>query len=243
MVYSPSSFEELTASLENELNECSDIQKAIIIDDIEKLEQFSLQNKKVEFFLMIKSKNIRTLQKNYTILKTELSRGFMVEDCTYLDYLKYIDWLFDLDNNFLTTGYYKGRTLTDEQSMTEPEKVMSKKEAAEKIQDIDISIIDEPKDKEDYRYRLFDVQEYPEYFKMNDKYYNLILVKAMPPKFDVGILNYIGRNQNIKTLYITQKSILDLVKHVRKENKDLEEKLRSAEVTRNPVQEEEIKTK
>lgn len=234
LVYSPSSFEELSNSLTKELDDCSPIQQAIIIDDIEKLEEFSSNNKKVEFFLFIKHKNPRILQKWYSVLMTELSRAYIVKDCGYLDYITYINWLFDLDDNFLTHAYYKGHTMIDS-SMTD-------EEVKEIKQNIDIEIIDEKK-KKDYEYKLFDIQEHNEYFKINDKYYHLILLRAFPSEFDVGILNYIGRNQYVKTFFMTQKSELDLVKHVRKENKDLRDKLKTAIVTKDLTREEELRTK
>lgn len=234
MVYSPSSFEELSNSLKNEIQESTDIQQAIILDDIEKLEQFSLNNKKVEFFLFIKEKDQRKLQKWYSTLMTELSRGFIVKDCAYLDYITYLNWLFDLKDNFLSKAYYKGRPMVDEE--------MAEEERKEIIQNYDMSIIDEKKE-DRIEYHLFDIQEHNEYFKMNDIYYHVILIKAFPSEFDVGIMNYIGRNQNIKTFYLTQKSELDLVKHVRKENKDLRDKLRSAIVTKDLTREEELRTK
>ena len=235
MVYSPSSFEELSNALEKELEETTEIQQTIIIDDIEKLEEFSLNNKKVEFFLMIKHKNQRTLQKRFGILKSELARGFIVKDCSYLDYSTYLNWLFDFNDNFLVQAYYKGRKMLDEN--------VSDEEIKERKQDIDISIIDEEKNKNDYEYKLYDIQEYQEYFKINDRYYHLILVKAMPSTFDVGILNYVGRNQNIKTFFMTKSSTLDLVKHVRKENKDLRDKLKSAVVTKDLTRQEELRTR
>lgn len=234
LVYSPSSFEELSNSLQKELDECSPIQRAILIDDIEKLEEFSLNNKKVEFFLFIKHKNQRILQKWYSVLMTELARAYVVKDCGYLDYCTYINWLFDLDDNFLTQGYYKGRTMS-ENNMTD-------EEVKEIKQNIDMEIMDE-KNKKDYEYKLFDIQEHNEYFKMNDKYYHLMLIRAFPSEFDVGILNYVGRNQYIKTFFMTQKSELDLVKHVRKENKDLRDKLKTAIVTKDLTREEELRTK
>lgn len=235
MVYSPSSFEELSNSLTKELDDCTDIQKAIIFDDIEKLEEFSYNNKKVEFFLFIKNKNPRILQKWYSILLTELSRSFIVKECGYLDYMNYLNWLFDLNDNFLSKAYYKGRSMIDENISEEEVKTIK--------QNIDIEIIDEPKNKEEYEYKLFDIQEYNEYFKMNDKYYHLLLIRAFPSQFDVGIMNYIGRNQNIKTFYMTQSSQLDLVKHIRKENKDLRDKLKSAIITKDLTREEELRTK
>lgn len=235
MVYSPSSFEELSNSLEKELEQSTEIQQAIIIDDIEKLEEFSLNNKKVEFFLLIKHKNPRELQKQYGILKTELARGFILKDCSYLDYLTYLNWLFDLNDNFLSQAYYKGRKMLDND--------MSDEQIKERKQDIDIAIIDEEKNKNDYEYKLYDIQEYPEYFKINDKYYHLILVKSMPSTFDVGILNYVGRNQNIKTFFMTKSSSLDLVKHVRKENKDLRDKLKSAVITKDLTRQEELRSR
>ena len=142
MVYSPSSFEELSNALEKELEETTEIQQTIIIDDIEKLEEFSLNNKKVEFFLMIKHKNQRILQKRFGILKSELARGFIVKDCSYLDYSTYLNWLFDFNDNFLVQAYYKGRKMLDEN--------VSDEEIKERKQDIDISIIDEEKNKNDY---------------------------------------------------------------------------------------------
>lgn len=235
MVYSPSSFEELSNALEKELEETTEIQQTIIIDDIEKLEEFSLNNKKVEFFLMIKHKNQRILQKRFGILKSELARGFIVKDCSYLDYSTYLNWLFDFNDNFLVQAYYKGRKMLNEN--------VSDEEIKERKQDIDISIIDEEKNKNDYEYKLYDIQEYQEYFKINDRYYHLILVKAMPSTFDVGILNYVGRNQNIKTFFMTKSSTLDLVKHVRKENKDLRDKLKSAVVTKDLTRQEELRTR
>ena len=234
LVYSPSSFEELSNSLEKELDECSMIQRAIIIDDIEKLDKFSSNNKKVEFFLFIKHRNPRMLQKWYSILMTELSRAYVVKDCSYLDYVTYINWLFDLDDNFLVQGYYKGRTMADS--------TMTDEELKEIKYNTDVEVIDK-KNNKDYEYKLFDIQEHNEYFKMNDRYYHLLLLKSFPSEFDVGILNYVGRNQNIKTFFMTQKSELDLVKHVRKENKDLREKLKSAIITKDLTREEELRTK
>lgn len=234
LVYSPSSFEELSNSLAKELDDCSSIQRAIIIDDIEKLEEFSSQNKKVEFFFFIKHKNPRILQKWHSIVMTELSRSYIVKSCGYSDYLTYINWLFDLDNNFLAQGYYKGRMMADVTTTDE--------EVKEIKHNIDVEIVDE-KNKKDYEYKLFDIQEHNEYFKMNDKYYHLILIKAFPAEFDVGIMNYVGRNQYIKTFFITQKSELDLIKHVRNENKDLREKLKLAIITKDLTREEELRTK
>lgn len=236
MVYSPSSFEELSNSLAGELEECTEIQQSIIIDDIEKLEEFSNNNKKVEFFLFIKHKNPRILQKRYSILMTELSRDFLVKDCSYLDYMTYLNWLFDFSDNFLSKAYYKGRSMLDIDGMTD-------EEYKETRQNIDIQIIDEPKNKMEFQYKLFDVQEYNDYFKMNDKFYHLILVKAFPSEFDVGIMNYIGRNQDIKTFYMTQKSELDLVKHIRKEMKDLKEKHKNAVITKDAVTQESLEVK
>lgn len=234
LVYSPSSFEELSNSLRKELEDCSPIQNAVIIDDIEKLEEFSSNNKKVEFFLFIKHKNPRILQKWYSVLMTELSRAYIVKDCGYLDYLTYINWLFDLNDNFLTSGYYKGRAMSDS--------IMTDEEVKEIKHNIDMEIMDE-KNMMEYEFKLFDIQEHNEYFKMNDKYYHLILIRAFPSEFDVGILNYVGRNQNIKTFFMTQKSELDLVKHVRKENKDLRDKLKTAIITKDLTREEELRTK
>lgn len=235
LVYSPSSFEELANSLEKELEECTEIQQSIILDDIEKLEEFSLNNKKVEFFLFVKNKNERILQKWYSTLISELSRGFSVKECCYLDYVTYTNWLFDLNDNFLSKAYYKGRSMID--------KNITQEEIKEIKQNIDIEIIDEPKNKNDFEYKIFDIQEYEQYFKMNNKYYHILLIKALPAQFDVGILNYVGRNQNIKTFFMTQNSELDLVKHVRKENKDLREKLRSALITSDLTREEELKAR
>ena len=234
LVYSPSSFEELSNSLQKEIEESGPIQRAIIIDDIEKLEEFSSNNKKVEFFFFIKHKNPRMLQKWYSMLMTELSRAYVVKDCGYLDYLTYLNWLFDLDDNFLAQGYYKGRTMSDNN--------MTDEELKDIKQNIDVEIVD-AKNKKDYEYKLFDIQEHNEYFKMNDKYYHLMLLRAFPSEFDVGILNYVGRNQDIKTFFMTQKSELDLVKHVRKENKDLRDKLKTAIVTKDLTREEELRTK
>ena len=234
MVYSPSTFEELADSLVNELENASEVQQRIIIDDIEKLEEFSLNNKKIEFFCFIKHKDERILQRRYNQLTTELSRSFYVTDCAYLDYNKYLTWLFDLNDNFLSKAYFKGRTLLDES--------VTKEQIKEKIQDIDIEIINEEKNDLDIKYKLFEITNSEEYFTINGKYYSVIIAKALPKSFDVGILNYIGRNQNIKTFFITKDSELDLVKCIRKETKDLKDKLRSATIRSDKTREKELQT-
>lgn len=229
LVYSPSSFEVLADSLAKEIETSSEAQQQIIIDDIEKLEEFSLNNKKVEFFAFIKHKNPRTIKKWNSILKTELSRGFFIKDCAFLDYQNYLNWLFDLDDNFLSKAYFKGKKLLDE--------TVSKEEIKEKIQDIDIEIINEKKNDIKIKYRLFDITQSEEYFTINGRNYSVILAKALPKNFDVGILNYVGRNQNIKTFFITEESSLDLIKCVRKESKELNEKLITAVITKDKTRE------
>ena len=83
----------------------------------------------MKFFCFIKHKDERILQRRYNQLTTELSRSFYVTDCAYLDYNKYLTWLFDLNDNFLSKAYFKGRTLLDES--------VTKEQIKEKIQDID----------------------------------------------------------------------------------------------------------
>lgn len=235
-VYSPSSFQEITNSLIRDLDNADNIQSQLIIDEIEKMEMFTSQNKKVEFFLMIKCKNARELKRNYSQLVTELSRVFYTKECTYLDYNTYINWLFDFDNNFISMAYYKGQSLVSDD--------MSEEEYKEKINEIDIKINQElQNNKNDIYYKLFDIDESDEYFRINGKYYCVLLIKAFPHRFDVGILNYIGRNQNVKTFFMTKESELDLIVHMRKENRELKEKLRIAYATNDTVTQEELKNK
>lgn len=234
LVYSPSTFEELADSLVSELESASEVQQQIILDDIEKLEEFSLNNKKIEFFCFIKHKDERVLQRRYNMLISELSRGFYVTDCAYLDYDRYITWLFDLDDNFLSKAYFKGKTLLDNS--------ITKEKVNEKIKDIDIEIINEEKKELDIKYKLFEITNKEEYFTINGKYYSVIIAKALPKFFDVGIINYIGRNQNIKTFFITKDSELDLVKCIRKETKDLKEKLESAIIRNDKTREKQLQS-
>lgn len=234
LVFSPSTFAELSDSLIRELENATEVQQQIILDDIEKLEEFSLNNKKIEFFCFIKHKDERILKRRYNELISELSRGFYITDCAYLDYNKYLTWLFDLNDNFLSKAYFKGAILLDDS--------VSKEQVKEKIQDIDIEIINEEKKDLDIKYKLFEITKKEEYFTINGKYYSIIIAKSLPKNFDVGIINYVGRNQNVKTFFITKNSDLDLVKCIRKETKDLKEKLKSAVIRSDKTREKELQT-
>lgn len=235
VVYSPSSFNELKNTLLRNFDNFNEIQQSIVLDDVEKLEEFSINNKKVEFFAFVKGKNEREVIRKYSCLKEELSRVFLINDCSYLDYLTYCNWLFDLDDNFLCKGYYKGRKILSDE--------LANSEIKQASQDIDIEIINDEKRELDIKYSLFDVEEKKDYFKINGKYYSLILVHAFPQEFDVGILNYVARNQFIKTFFKTKRSNLDLVKHTKKESKDLQEKLKTAIITKDVTREEELRAK
>ena len=50
-------------SLVNELENASEVQQRIIIDDIEKLEEFSLNNKKIEILLFYKTQRWKNITK------------------------------------------------------------------------------------------------------------------------------------------------------------------------------------
>lgn len=189
------------------------------------MEQFTLNNKKVEFFFLIKCKNERIMNKRFNQLLNELSRVFILKETTYLDYITYINWLFDLDDNFLVNAYYKGTKLIDND--------IGNKEVKDIISNIDVDIIQEQKNELKLKYSLFSVNEYKDYFQMNDKYYSLILVKGLPKQYEVGILNYIGRSQEVKTFYTTTNSTLDLIKHIRKENKSLQDKYNTASIQKD----------
>lgn len=235
MVYSPSSFEDISHALASELDNATDIQTRIILDDIDKMEEFTMNNKKVEFFFLVKSKNERIMNKKYNQILNEFSRVFVVKETTYLDYVNYLNWLFDLQDNFLVNAYYKGEKILD--------KDMSSDEIREKKGHIDVDIVQEDKNDIKLKYSLFSVKENTDSFEINSKYYSLILVKGLPKTYDVGILNYIGRNQDIKTFFISNNSQLDLVKHIRKENKDLQEKLRIAVIQKNLTEQTRLKEK
>lgn len=235
LVYSPSTFTELGDSLLKELENASKVRQGIILDDYEKLEEFSLNNKKIEFFCFIKHKDERIVQNRYKMLFSELSRVFYVSDCNHLDYNKYLTWLFDLSDNFLSRAYFRGKSLLDND--------MSEEQIKEKIHDVDVEIVQEEKNDLDIKYKLFEITNHEEYFTLNGKYYSVIIAKALPKLFDVGIINYIGRNQNIKTFFITQESELDLVKCIRKETKDLKEKRRTAIIQSDKTREKELSKK
>lgn len=231
-VYIPSSFESLENSLLHELEDAGEQQKEIIIDDLNKIDSFSHANKKLEFHIYIASRNIKTLQKRYEILKQEFARAFIINELYYLDYINYCNWLFDFNDNMLAKGYYHGNSLEELPQNKHQEIVSAYDTTGEK---------DTKKNK--VSYNLYEVTDKPEYFTINGRYYSLLLVKGLPPQYDIGLFNYLGRNQNIKMMYISQDSTLDLITHVRNEYRILEDSLKSAVAQKNMVQADELANK
>ena len=231
-VYIPSSFESLENSLLKELEEnATEQQTEIILDDLNKIDSFSKANKKLEFHLFIANKNQKILQKQYETMISEFSRSFIVHNLYYLDYINYCNWLFDLNDNLLPQAYYHGESLSEM-----PSKISENKSIYDEKEEMDLKT-------NKVIYSMYEVTDFLEYFMMNGRYYSIILVKELPPQYDVGLFNYLGRNQNIKMLYISQNSNLDLITHVRNEYKLLEESLKTAVAQKNMVQADELTNK
>lgn len=232
-VYIPSSFESLENSLLRELEVANVQQKEIIVDDLDKIDSFSRSNKKLEFHLFIRSKNMNILQKQFDTLKQEFSRSFIVHDLYYLDYLNYCNWLFDFNDQMLSKAYYHGKSLNENKTSKFDEIPLSKFDPEEKM------ILKENK----VIYSLYEVKDNPEHFTINGRYYSLILVKELPVQFEVGLFNYLGRNQGIKMMFLSQNSTLDLITQVRNEYRHLEESLKKAIAQKNMVQADELTNK
>lgn len=234
-VYTPNSFEVLGNSLRKEYSTATDRQKNIISDDLNKLEYFSLNNKKVEFFLFVKG-TAKNAAKQHQQLKSEMSRTFLVSDLSFIDYINYLNWLFGVDNNILTRGYFKGHKLITD---------MSNEDLETELQEININIAEEnePFKNNLERYPIFSINQNKTYFQINDRYYSVLIIKKLPNKFDVGILNFIGRNKDVKTFFITKDSELDLIKMVKKESMDLSTKHKKAFYSHDKVTQENLESK
>lgn len=213
-VYTPSTFETMENNLIAELDNANEQQKTIILDDLDKIEEFTQDNKKVEFFVLIKDKNMKDLTRKYEDLRTELSRAFIIRDLYYSDFIAFCNWSLDIDSTILTQGYYHGNNLnilnTSFDDITSNESFYDDEATTNNHHSIIGS-------------NLYTIEEKREHFIINDKYCTLILVKGLPKEYEVGLFNYVGKNQDIKTFFITQESDLDLIKHVKSEYKSLKE--------------------
>lgn len=232
LVYSPNTMDLMITTLLNKIESSSDIQKNILLEDIAKIHYFSENNKKVEFFLMIKNKNERQLMRNYNQMINELSRFFLCTALSYIDYITYINWTLDVDIGVISRGYYQNKNFIVDEKELAPETESVEKENNHSI-DMPIS---------DY-YKLYTIDEDITHFQINDRYYSLILVKSLPTEHMVGLLNYVGKNQNIKTYFSTKESLLDLTEHIKKEVGELEQNLKEARTQKDLNGEEKIRKK
>jgi len=184
-------------------------QQAIVYDDLEKIEIFNEYNKDIEFFMMIKAKNEDILQKNMNILKTEIGRVVGYTDLVDSDFYKYLEYMFDIDYRYFSEGTFKGKRI---------------KEAVADYQEEDI----EPVKLRDPHFTDFTnlslIEEFRNYFIINNTHYRLLMFQSTPEKFDAGYLNYIGRNPDkVKVLFFSEPSKVDIGKHLNKAYANLQE--------------------
>lgn len=79
------------------------------------------------------------------------------------------------------------------------------------------------------------VQDEKDYFMMNDTYYSLILVSALPNIFSFGLANYLAVNPNIKLLMKTEMNDMDLETYIKRELQRKHEDLRVAHIQKNSM--------
>lgn len=236
-VFSPYSFDTAINSLARKIQDenITEIQRELIENDIEKLQQFSAFNQQVEFFVMIKEKNVKKLMRNYQLLISELNRFFQVKELLFHDYINYISWLFDISDHMITMGYFHERDYAENNSR------LTDKEINKMLKNIKETIPTEHGKEIPVLYDLFDIRENVRDFEINGRYYSSVLVYGFPKEFRVGILNQLAKRADIKTFVMTETSNIDLISHVQKDSRDLQERYNKALKDKDEITAEKLK--
>ena len=239
-VFSPVNADEHISDLLNKDIYEEDLEcKKLIQNDLIKIENFRDTYRELEFFVMIKTKELKDMEKEFLDLINEFKyAGFEPKELNKRDYYNYMSYVFE--NPLINDFYYsRGIFSYENQNMVYDEETDSYKlvDNTETFERFDTDLKPIPNIKPDSKYikksklapTAFSLEK--DKYVIGDKFVSNILVTQLPPRFWLGILCDFVSDPNYKVFLTTSRLDMNIASLLKK---DYQEKLQELRKTRDP---------
>lgn len=205
----------------------------MIQHDFDKIYSFQESFRELEFFVMIRDKDEKQLEKRYVDLFSEWqAAGFLPRELNKRDYYNYIDYCFE---NPLINDFYFSRgmftSLNQEYLLMNDELVLN--DETEDFRDYGTPIKNHAQSAKVSKSKIvptgFSVK--PDSMTIGDKVVAMVLVTELPKQFYLGLLCDYINNPKIKLFMTTEKLDMNISLLLKK---DYQEKLQELNKTRDP---------